>query len=58
MRSCREQDILPGPGPGVWRVLDKCHHIRNVADSEGTLDGGERIVTDLVAACETVAEHA
>lgn len=47
-----------GLGPEVWRVLDKCHHIRNVAEYEGTPDIGERIVTDLVAACETVARAA
>lgn len=49
--------VLPhtlGLGPEVWRVLDKCHHIRNVAEYEGALDVGERIVADLVAACETV----
>lgn len=49
--------VLPhtlGLGPEVWQVLDKCHHIRNVAEYEGTLDVGERIVADLVAACETV----
>ena len=44
-----------GLGPEVWRVLDKCHHLRNVAEYEGTLDVSERIVADLVAACETVA---
>lgn len=44
-----------GLGPEVWRVLDKCHDIRNVAEYEGMLDVGERIVADLVAACETVA---
>jgi hypothetical protein len=42
-------------GPEVWRVLDKCHQIRNVAEYEGALDVDERIVTDLVAACEAVA---
>ena len=42
-------------GPEVWRVLDKCHHMRNVAEYEGALDVGERTVSDLVAACETVA---
>ena len=50
--------ILPhtlGLGPEVWRVLDKCHHLRNVAEYEGALDVDVRIVTDLVAACETVA---
>jgi hypothetical protein len=44
-----------GLGPEVWRVLDKCHHLRNVAEYEGALDVDARIVTDLVAACETVA---
>ncbi|MGH8116099.1 MAG: hypothetical protein ACREPJ_02135 [Rhodanobacteraceae bacterium] len=44
-----------GLGPEVWLVLDKCHHIRNVAEYEGMLDIGERVVADLVAACETVA---
>ncbi|HWU76564.1 MAG TPA: hypothetical protein VN043_08665 [Rhodanobacter sp.] len=41
-------------GPEVWRVLDKCHHMRNVAEYEGVLDVEERIVADLVAACEKV----
>ncbi len=44
-----------GLGPEVWRVLDKCHHMRNVAEYEGAIDVDARIVTDLVAACETVA---
>lgn len=51
--------VLPhtlGLGPEVWRVLDKCHDIRNVAEYEGTLDVGERLVTDLVVACEVVAK--
>lgn len=43
------------PQTEMWRVLDKCHHMLNVAEYEGTLDIGERIVTDSVAACETVA---
>ena len=49
--------VLPhtlGLGPEVWRVLDKCHHMRNVAEYEGALDVDERIVIDLVAACELV----
>lgn len=49
--------VLPhtlGLGPEVWRVLDKCHHMRNVAEYEGVLDVDERIVTDLIAACELV----
>ena len=49
--------VLPhtlGLGPEVWRVLDKCHQMRNVAEYEGVLDVDERIVADLVAACEMV----
>jgi hypothetical protein len=46
-----------GLGPEVWRVLDKCHHMRNVAEYEGILDVDERIVADLVAACERVAHE-
>src|SRR5690348_836103 len=52
--------VLPhtlGLGTEVWRVLDKCHHMRNVAEYEGTLDVGGRIVNDLIAACETVARE-
>ncbi|UJJ60047.1 MULTISPECIES: hypothetical protein [Rhodanobacter] len=51
--------VLPhtlGLGPDIWRVLDKCHHMRNVAEYEGVLDVEERIVADLVAACEKVAD--
>jgi hypothetical protein len=43
-------------GPQVWRVLDKCHGIRNVAEYEGALDVDERVVTDLISACKKVAE--
>lgn len=35
-------------GPAVWRVLDKCHNIRNLGEYEGDLNVDERIVTDLV----------
>lgn len=45
-----------GLGPEVWRVLDKCHQIRNVAEYEGALDVDDRLVSDLVAACEAVAK--
>lgn len=50
--------VLPhtlGLGPEVWRVLDKAHHQRNVAEYEGVLDVDERLVTDLIAACDIVA---
>jgi hypothetical protein len=42
-------------GPSVWRVLAKCHDVRNLGEYEGELDISERLVSDLVAACSTVA---
>lgn len=50
--------VLPhtlGLGPEVWRVLDKCHQIRNLGEYEGDLNIDERIVADLVVACRAVA---
>ena len=43
-------------GPEVWRVLAKGHDIRNLGEYEGDLNVDERIVTDLITACRTVAE--
>lgn len=50
--------VLPhtlGLGPEVWRVLAKCHEIRNLGEYEGDLNVDERIVSDLIAACRVVA---
>ncbi|HWE22959.1 MAG TPA: hypothetical protein VG496_03365 [Myxococcales bacterium] len=50
--------VLPetlGLGPEVWRILSKCHDIRNRTEYEGALDVDERLVKDLVAACQEVA---
>lgn len=44
-------------GPAVWRVLAKCHNIRNLGEYEGDLNIDDRIVTDLVAACQAVAKN-
>jgi hypothetical protein len=44
-----------GLGPEVWRVLSKCHDIRNLGEYVGDLNVDERIVTDLIAACHLVA---
>jgi hypothetical protein len=41
-------------GPEVWRVMAKCHEIRNRGEYEGDLDVDERIVADLIAACGAV----
>lgn len=50
--------LLPhtlGLGPEVWRVLAKCHEIRNRAEYKGELRIDARIVDDLIAACGIVA---
>ena len=50
--------LLPntlGLGPEVWRVLSKCHEIRNLAEYGGDLSVDERLVNDLIGACQAVA---
>jgi hypothetical protein len=44
-----------GLGPKVWRVLAKCHDLRNRGEYGGGSNVDERIVTDLIVACKTVA---
>ncbi len=46
----------PGLGPEVWRVLAKCHEVRNLGEYEGDLNINERLVADLIAATKRVAE--
>jgi hypothetical protein len=51
--------VLPdtlGLGPEVWRVLSKCHDMRNRTEYEGALDVDEGLVRDLIAACRRVAD--
>lgn len=43
-----------GLGPEVWRVLDRAHEMRNLAEYEGHIDVAERVVLDVIAASETV----
>ena len=50
--------VLPhtlGLGPQVWRVLAKCHDVRNLGEYEGDLNVDAQLVTDLVGACREVA---
>jgi hypothetical protein len=50
--------VLPhtlGLGPGVWRVLSKCHDVRNLGEYEGDLNVDEQLVAELLAACSVVA---
>lgn len=49
--------VLPhtlGVGPEVWRVLAKCHDVRNRGEYEGDLHVDDRLLTDLITACKTV----
>jgi len=49
--------LLPhtlGLGPEVWRVLSKCHEVRNLGEYEGDLNIDDRLVADLVLACKAV----
>jgi hypothetical protein len=50
--------VLPhtlGLGPEVWRVLAKCHEIRNLGEYEGDLNIDDLIVADLITAGRAVA---
>ena len=49
--------VLPhtlGVGADVWRVLARCHDLRNRGEYEGDLYVDERLVTDLINACKMV----
>ena len=51
--------VLPhtlGLGAEVWRVLAKCHELRNKGAYEGDLDIDDRILADLLAGCAAVAK--
>ena len=50
--------VLPhtlGLGPEVWRLLAKCHEMRNASEYHGEFEANDRLVADLIVACETVA---
>ena len=52
--------VLPdtlGLGPNVWRVLAKCHDMRNRTEYQGAVDVDERLVADLLTATRKVAEQ-
>ena len=42
--------------PEVWRVLDKCHGVRNRAEYEGEFDADEQLLNDLLGAAEIVRQ--
>lgn len=39
---------------GVWRILDKCHQLRNVAEYEGYLDVDDQLLKELIHATQSV----
>jgi len=45
-----------GLGPAVWRVLAKCHELRNRGEYEGDMSIDALIVSELLTACKSVAE--
>jgi hypothetical protein len=49
--------VLPhtlGLGPAVWRVLAKCHEVRNLGEYEGDLNIDERLLADLITPCSAM----
>ena len=42
-------------GAEVWRVLAKCHEVRNLGEYEGDLNIDERLLADLIEGCRAVA---
>lgn len=40
--------------PETWRVMDKCHQIRNLAEYEGRFEADAQLLADLLAAVDVV----
>jgi len=52
--------VLPhtlGVGADVWRILAKCHDLRNIAEYEGFFEVDEQILHDLLVATQTLLER-
>jgi hypothetical protein len=43
-----------GLKPELWRVLDKCHSVPNLAEYEGHFDADEQLLKDLLSITEAV----
>jgi hypothetical protein len=43
-----------GLKPELWRVLDKCHSVRNLAEYEGHFDADEQLLKDMLRITEAV----
>lgn len=46
-----------GVGQETWRVLSRCHDIRNLSEYEGGLGISDRLVDDLIIATQKVADR-
>lgn len=46
-----------GVPTATWRLLAKCHGLRNTAEYEGAVDLDERLVDDLIVATVTVRDR-
>jgi len=46
--QCLEHTL--GLGKAKWRVLDKCHNARNIAEYEGHLDVNPQLLRELISA--------
>lgn len=42
--------------PAKWRVLDKCHHCRNLAEYEGHLEIDGTLLNNLISVCGELLE--
>lgn len=42
--------------PEIWRVLDKCHGVRNAAEYEGYFNADAQLLADLLAATKVTLE--
>jgi len=44
-------------GPEVWRVLARCHELRNLAQYEGELRATPELVEEVIAICQELAKR-
>jgi hypothetical protein len=42
-------------GPEIWRVLARCHELRNLAEYEGELRASPELVEEVIAICRKLA---
>jgi hypothetical protein len=45
-----------GLKPPIWRVLDKCHRLRNLAEYEGAFNVDRQLLADLLNATDILKE--